>query len=297
MTYGYNGYGGYGGGFRGGLHVLIALAIVLFGVISYLGHSSYNSVTGEKQHVAMSPQQEVQLGLQSAPEMAQQMGGEVPGDDPQAQEVRRIGQRVVQNSDAGGTPYQFQFHLLADTQTVNAFALPGGQVFITRGLLDRMTDEGQLAGVLGHESGHVVARHSSQQIAKSNLMNSIVTGVAIGASNRDHPTEGISAAIAAQVAAKMLTLRYSRDDESQADLLGLRFMTEAGYDPSAMVEVMQILEQVTPSTGRQPEFLVTHPYPEHRIQNIQGWINQHYPNGVPSDLTKGLPVRNGVPMR
>ena len=288
-------YYGYRSASRGGIHILIALAILVFGVISYFGHSSYNPVTGETQHVAMSPQQEVQLGLQSAPEMAAQMGGEVGDNDPQTREVRRIGQKVVDSSDAEKNGYHFQFHLLNDRNTVNAFALPGGQVFITRGLLERMTDEGQLAGVLGHESGHVAARHSAQQLAKSNLWGSIVAAVGVGASDSNNPGRGVSAAMVAQMVSQMKTLQYSRADETQADELGLRFMSQAGYDPRAMIEVMQILEQVTPTTGRQPEFMVTHPYPEHRIENIQQWIQKNFPNGVPPHLTKGERLRNGVP--
>jgi beta-barrel assembly-enhancing protease len=289
-------YYGYRSASRGGIQILIALAILVFGVISYVGHSSYNPVTGEKQHVAMSPQQEVQLGLQSAPEMAAQMGGEVDPNDPQAREVRRIGQKVVDSSDAEKNGYSFQFHLLNDQQTVNAFALPGGQVFITRGLLERMSNEGQLAGVLGHESGHVAARHSSEQLAKSNLWRSVVTAVGVGASDSNNPNRGMSAAMVAQMVAQMKNLQYSREDETQADELGLRFMSQAGFDPRAMIEVMQILQKVTPATGRQPEFMVTHPYPEHRIENIEQWLKKNFPNGVPPHLTSGERLRRGIPV-
>jgi len=288
--YGY----GYRGASRGGIHLLIALAIVVFGVISYFAHTSYNPVTGEKQHVAITPEQEIQLGLQSAPRMASDMGGEVDASDPQAIEVSKVGNRVVSNSDAGQTPYEYKFHLLRDTQTVNAFALPGGQIFITRGLLDRLGNEAQLAGVLGHESGHVAARHAAQQLAQSHLLNDLVLATGVGASNSNHPSEGVAAATIASALSKLETLRYSRADESQADLLGLRFMSQAGYDPRAMAQVMEILKQVTPTTGREPEFLVTHPYPENRIQHINAWIQQHYPSGIPSGLTLGQNLRNGV---
>jgi predicted Zn-dependent protease len=205
---------------------------------------------------------------------------------------------VVANSDAGTqTQYHFQFHLLNDSKTVNAFALPGGQVFITRGLLDRLTNEAQLAGVLGHESGHVVARHSSEQLAKSQLMQRLVASVGVAASDGNNAGRGYSAAMIAQLVARMKTLQYSRADESQADELGLRFMSQAGYDPRAMIEVMQILQQVTPQTGRQPEFLVTHPYPEHRIEDITRWIDEHYPNGIPHTLNKGRLLQGGVAAR
>lgn len=292
-------YYGYSSPHRGlPWYMLIGAAIALFGLVTYFGKTTVNPITHEKQRVALSPQQEVQLGLQSAPQMAAEMGGEEADDDPRTREVRRVGLRVVQDSEAGTqTQYRFQFHLLRDTQTINAFALPGGQIFITRALLDRLTNEAQLAGVLGHESGHVVARHSSQQLAKSQLMQSLVMAVGVASSDRDHPAQGYSAAMIAQVVAQMKTLQYSRADESEADKLGVRFMSQAGFDPRAMIEVMQILEQVTPQTGRQPEFMVTHPYPEHRIQNITGWIHQLYPDGAPSSLTKGALLQGGVPAR
>jgi len=279
--------------------MLIAGAIVLFGVISYFSKTSINPITGEKQHVKLSPQQEVQLGLQSAPSMAQQMGGEIPDGDPRTEEVRRTGLHVVQNSDAAkATQYRFQFHLLADPKTINAFALPGGQIFITRGLLDRLSNEAQLAGVLGHESGHVVARHTSEQLAKTDLMQSLVAAVGVAASDRDHPGQGYSAQMIASFVAQMQQLRYSRADESQADELGLKFMSQAGYDPRAMIEVMQILKQASPgSSNSDSEFMQTHPNPEHRIEDIDVWIKKNYPSGVPSGLTRGGLIGQGVPTR
>ncbi|HEX4792449.1 MAG TPA: M48 family metallopeptidase [Humisphaera sp.] len=291
-------YYGYNGPSRGiPFQMLIAGAIVLFGLISYFGRTSLNPITHEKQHVKLSPQEEVQLGLQSAPSMAQEMGGEIPNGDPRTEEVQLVGLHVVQNSDAGkATQYRFQFHLLADPKTINAFALPGGQIFITRGLLDRLSNEAQLAGVLGHESGHVVARHTSEQLAKTDLMQSLVMAVGVAASDSNHPGRGYSAQMIAGVVAQIKQLQYSRGDESQADELGLQFMSEAGYDPRAMIQVMQILEQSSPSSG-QSEFMQTHPNPEHRIEDIDAWIKKHYPAGVPSNLTNGGLVEQGMPAR
>src|SRR5437588_3870545 len=171
-------YGNNNGGFN--LRWIIAIAIALFGVIGYYTKTSKNPVTGEVQHVALNPQQEMALGLQSAPRMAAQMGGAVPASDPMAQVVAAVGQRVLHNSDAARGPYTQNFHyfLLADDHTINAFALPGGQVFITRALLARLQNEAQLAGVLGHETGHVIGRHSSQQLAKSQLGQALVRAYA-----------------------------------------------------------------------------------------------------------------------
>jgi predicted Zn-dependent protease len=278
----YYGDGGRGVNFRW----IIAIVIALGGIISYFSKTSVNPVTGEKQHVALNPQQEMALGLQSAPRMAAQMGGATNPNDPMQRLVTDVGQRVLHSSDAARGPYTGNFHytLLADDQTINAFALPGGQVFITRALLVRLHNEAELAGVLGHETGHVIGRHTSEQFAQSQLGQSLVTAVAVGGSDRNG---GYSTAIIANTVNQMLSLHYSRGDESEADTFGLKYMSQAGYDPSAMLGVMQVLEEVSRARGRPPEMLQTHPYPEHRIETIRAWLKQNYPNGVPSNLTKG----------
>lgn len=268
----YYGYGyGYGGG--RGIHFrsIIGIAIILFGIISYFTHESVNPTTGERQHVSMTPDDEIALGLQSAPQMAAQMGGETPLSDPRAEEVEHIGELLVARSDAKNSPYQYQFHLLNDMQTINAFALPGGQVFITLGLYEKMTDEAELAGVLGHEIGHVVERHVAQQIEKSRLGQSIVLGTGIAASGR---RDGLATWALADLANEMIQLKFSREDESQADQRGLQFMTETGYDPRAMIDVMQILNEIS-AGGSEPEFLQTHPDPGDRAEAIQNWISDH----------------------
>jgi predicted Zn-dependent protease len=277
--YGYNNYGGnYGGGFN--YRLLIGIIIAIVSVVSYLTHVSVNPVTGEKQHLSMTPEQETQLGLQSAPQMSAEMGGDVPWSDPEAEEVRYIGKRIWSQSDAARSPYQYTYHLLNDTNTVNAFALPGGQVFITRALYDDLSDEAELAGVLGHETGHVVERHSAQQVEKSQLGSGLVTAVAVGSQHT------ITNTMAAGVVDQMLQLKFSREDESQADECGVRFMAQAGFDPRAMIDVMNVLMQQTKG-GREPEFLVTHPYPENRIVAIRAQLKQEYPDGVPGGLVRG----------
>jgi len=286
-----------GGGARGfPFHYLIAAIIAIAGVVMYMTRTTINPNTGEKQHVSLTPEQEIQLGQQSAPQMTAEMGGEVEASDPQSREVVRIGERVVHDSSASrDNQYQFQFHLLRDPQTINAFALPGGQIFITRGLLTKLEDEAELAGVLGHESGHVIGRHASEQMARSQLGQMLVTAVGVAASDSDHPGRGYSAAMIAGVVNQMKTLQFSRNDETQADSFGLKFMAEAGYDPRAMLDVMKVLQSITPRTGRQPEFLVTHPYPEHRAEAINTRLEQIYPNGVPPNLTRGAKLADGVP--
>lgn len=190
----------------------------------------------------------------------------------------------MQQSSAAKSPYPYEFHLLRDSSTVNAFALPGGQIFITAALLSRMSTEAQLAAVLGHEVGHVVGRHGAEQLAKQQLGTALVNGVGIAASGGDDG--GQNAAMIAQAATQLINLRYGRDDERESDQLGLQFMVAAGYNPRGSVELMQILAKAG-GGGRPPEFLSSHPDPGDRIQNLTKAIKQQFPNGVPGNLEEG----------
>lgn len=270
------------------LRLILAVLIALGGIIGYFTHTSVNPVTGEKQHVSLSADQEMALGLQSAPRMAAQMGGTLRPDDPMQQLVSQVGMRVLHQSDAAKAPYTNNFHyiVLADDRTINAFALPGGQVFITRALLVRLRNESQVAGVLGHETGHVIGRHTSEQLAKSQLGQALATAFVVG-NDRDR-SGGISSTIIANTVTKVLDLHYSRADESQADEFGLKFMTQAGYTPEGMLGVMQVLlETERANGGHPPEFMMTHPLTQERIDAIKAWIARNFPNGIPSNLTTG----------
>lgn len=248
---------------------MIALAIAGFSACTYFTQRTVNPVTGEVQSVALNPQQEIALGLQSAPEMARQFGGLDP--DPKAQSlVDGIGQRVVQKSDAAKSEYRFDFHLLADGRTVNAFALPGGQIFITRALLTRLKDEDMLAGVLGHEVGHVVGRHSAEQMAKQRLTQGLAGAAGVATTDPNNPRSYGNAAIA-QAVAGLVSLKYGRDDELQADALGVRYMAQAGYNPNALVAVMDVLEEAGGGRGG-PEWTQSHPNPGNRRERIKAEI-------------------------
>jgi predicted Zn-dependent protease len=289
----------YNGGPRFGFHAswIIGGLVILFGVLRYFAHTQVNPVTGVTQHISMTPNQEMSLGLSAAPHVAAQMGGEAdPARDPAAREVEKIGQQLATRSDAARSPYanNFHYHLLNDPQTVNAFALPGGQIFITRALLDRLDNEAELAGVLGHETGHVIWRHSAQQLEKGQLGQTIATGVAVGASS---DRNGYAEAAAAEMANSMLQLRYSRDDESQADEYGMRYMSQAGYDPHAMLGVMDVLKKLEAETpGGQPEMLRTHPLATTRIQRVRDLLNNNdYSDQGRIHFTTGAALQRGVP--
>jgi len=251
--------------------LVLAVLFALIGLTTYYFNQQVNPVTGEKQRIAISVEQEVALGAQAAPQMAAQMGGVANSSDSQAQRVSSVGMKVVNHSSARKSPYPFKFHLVNDSKTVNAFALPGGQIFITRALLEKMTREDQLAAVLGHEIGHVIHRHSAEHMAKGQLGQTLATAFGIGASD-DYRTAQ-AASYAAQMANQMVQLRFSRSDELESDETGIRYMVEAGYDPRGMLELMQILAEASKGS-RPPEMLSTHPMPEERIRRIEELIRK-----------------------
>lgn len=264
---------GVGNGLK--IRLLIGLAIAAFAVISYFGKSDYNPITGENQRVSLTEEQEIAMGLQALPQMMKQHGGLYQSQELQDY-VDEVGFRIVRMSPASETDYEYEFHLLADPNTINAFALPGGQVFITAALYDRFTTEAQLAGVLGHEIAHVVARHGAQRMAKSELTNGLIGAVGVGVGD-------IGAQRMAQMVGQMVNMSYGREEELQSDTLGVEFMAAAGYDPRAMIGVQEILKSAKGGSG-QPEMFSTHPDPGNRIERIQAKINELFPNGVPDNL-------------
>ena len=261
------------------IRLLLAGVISLISVFSYCSQSSDNPVTGEKQRVSITYEEEALLGRQAAGQMAERFGG--ISVDPAGQAVKEVGAELVQ-SVAKELPYSFEFHLLADRETVNAFALPGGQVFLTEGLLAQLKTRGQLAGVLAHEVAHVVARHGAERLAKQQLTQGL-TGAAVLASYDPSNPSSAQRAQMSQLVAGLMSMRYGRADELEADEWGVKLSTEAGYDPRALVDVMDILEKAS-ARGYTPELFSTHPNPENRRQRISEAITALYPQGLPKDL-------------
>jgi len=269
------------GGISGRLIVAAIAAIIA--IVGYFGATQLNPVTQEKQHISMTAEQEIALGRQAAPEMEQQFGG-LSQDQALQAKVTDLGNVIVKGSDAGKSPYQFEFHVLADQQTINAFALPGGQVFITEALMKLLQTDGELAGVLSHEVFHVVGRHSAEQAARAQLSDGL-TGAAVMATYDPNDPSSTGSVQVAQLIGQMVNMSYGRDDELESDNQGVHYMAQSGYDPRAMVSVMQKLEQA--SNGQEPpEFFSTHPNPERRIEKIQEQVAKEFPNGVPDDLKK-----------
>lgn len=267
-----------GGGMRGRLkfRLILALIFALFAIISYYGKTEHNPFTGEAQRVAMSKDEEIALGLHAAPKMANEYGGLDRSREDQ-QRIKRIGARLLQGQSLKQSEYRYNFHLLADAHTINAFALPGGQIFITRGLYDKLHTDAELAAVLGHEIGHVVGRHGAERLAKQQLTQGLANAAGVATGDQ-------SGAQMAMMVGQVVNMKYGRGDELESDMLGVRFMAEAGYDPRAMLAVMKVLKQA--GGGSQPEFFSTHPNPENRLQKIEEAIAGTFPTGVPRGLER-----------
>lgn len=245
------------------VRLLIGLAIVAFAFIKRCNSKEKNEFTGRLQTINMSSDQEIAIGLDNRDAMAQQHGGLHPNNTYQAL-VDKVGGKLIDNSIAKNTPYKYEFHLLADDKTINAFALPGGQIFITYALFSKLQNEDQLAGVLGHEIGHVLGRHSAERIAESDFWQTVTTGASVGAD-----MGGLVSGIGQQT-----LLKNGRGDELESDDLGVLFMLNSGYNPEEMIGVMEILKAAA-GPNRVPEFQSSHPDPDNRIEKIRESIERH----------------------
>jgi beta-barrel assembly-enhancing protease len=246
------------------VRIAIGIVIALIAVIGYFMNTEENPVTGEKQKVSLTVDQEKVLGLQSAPEMIKEFGG-LSTNLKARNYVERIGGKIVSSTEASKSPYTFKFHLLADEKTVNAFALPGGQIFITMALYNRLTTEDQVAGVLGHEIGHVINRHSAEHIAKQELTQGLIQATDIASGDPG---------MISRFVGNMVNMKYGREDELESDRYGVKYLIQSGYKPEAMIEVMRILQEAS-GGGNQPEFMSTHPNPENRIGKLKEVIAEY----------------------
>jgi beta-barrel assembly-enhancing protease len=207
-----------------------------------------------------SKDQDVQLGKESADQVRKQMT--VIKDPVLTAYVNRVGQRLVSSREAQASGFPFTFEVIADP-SINAFALPGGPMFINTGLLRAVDNEAQLAGVMGHEMSHVILRHGTNQASKSQL---IELPALLGAQMTGSSMLGKLAQVGIGLGANSVLLKFSRTDESQADLMGSHLMAEAGYDP---MQLARFFDKLNANGGQQaPQFLSDHPNPENREKAI-----------------------------
>jgi len=252
-------------------------------LVGYFMNTSTNSITGQKQRVGgVTEAAEVQMGLASMNQMASEFGG-VSRDVGAREMVHRMGESLVRQIPkvypGAEVLYEFSFTLLEDDQTVNAFALPGGPTFITEALFRRLETEGQLAGVIGHEIGHVIHRHGLERGAKGKLMQGLVGAATVA-------TGDMGAAQIGQMVGNTIMMKYGREDELECDEEGIKLMVAAGYDPRSMIGVMEILKDASGGASNRPEWQSSHPHPENRAAEIERIIAREYPNGLPQGLIK-----------
>jgi predicted Zn-dependent protease len=247
--------------------------MLLLSLMLALPACTVNPATGKQSlTLNMSEDQQIALGEEAAPKFVQDYGGDIPSPAVSAA-VTAMGKRLVGVCERPELPWEFH---VVDSAVINAFALPGGKIFITRGLLSKLTNEAQLAGVLGHEIGHVCALHITQAMARQTVLNTTLQTVGAVADSSDNQWLQVLG-VGGQLGGGVYLLKFGRDQESQADELGVRYMSRLGYDPMGQVQVMQILQKEA-GGGSTPEFLSTHPLPATRIERLQKLIKQKYPD-------------------
>ena len=222
-----------------------------------------NPITGQEELMLYSEAQDIQIGRKYAPEIEKQLGGRI-ADGGLQNYIDGVGQRIAR---VGHKPH-WEYHFVAvEHKMVNAIALPGGYIFVTKGILKELQTEAQLAALLSHEIAHVVARDTSAAMSRATAINLLLQ-----AALSDTTSQG--AVIAANLTRLILDLQYSRKQERAADLGGMDYMVAAGYNPNGAVELQQMLHEQ--SKIRPVEFLSTHPSPENRLVYLKARIQTRY---------------------
>jgi predicted Zn-dependent protease len=233
----------------------------------FLTACQVNPSTGRRQLMLFSGDEVAAMGEEAKTSVIQEYGGEVESQALRDY-VKRIGADLVEHVEPEYAHLNWEFFTL-DTDVANAFALPGGKIFITRGLMENFDNEAQVAGVLGHEIGHVTAKHIDERLSKSVIAEGLLEILR-------NSTEQELYITGAALLTNGVMLKFSRDDEYEADSQGVKYMTAAGYNPKAMSEVLEVLMGLSAEGGRPPEFLSTHPYPESRVEAIAKLIGEKY---------------------
>lgn len=249
---------------RSGQRLALTLMTIGLGMMgSLLGGCTTNIATGRTQLDYFSREDEIALGKEAAPKLTQEYGGAVTDPDINRY-MTGVAMSMVNHTEGDYRTMPWEFTLL-NSEVINAFALPGGKVFISRSLAEQFTSEAQLAGVIGHEIGHVTAEHADRSV-QNQLPTLVIAGVGSILAGND---AAMSAAVDVLVSTSgTFALKFSRDQENEADKLGMRYMSRAGYHPKGMMEVMQVLAKA--SEGRNPpEWQSTHPAPATRIGIIK----------------------------
>ena len=203
------------------LLVIPILILVLTSILFFSRKTQINPATGAQQHISLTPDQEIALGIELAPQLAIRFGGIYQNDNAD-EKIKRIGRKLIASSDIAKSPYQFDFHILSDSQSVNAFALPGGQIFLTLGLFKKLKTDDETAVILSHQIGHVIGRHASGKLFQSSVFEGILNSDTVLVS--EFPARSVS-----KYLSDFLSLNYDEGDENEADQLGFNYEIKAGF--------------------------------------------------------------------
>ena len=227
--------------------------------------------TGRDRLLLLSEGAELSMGAQSFRQLMKKNRQKISRDPAINDHVKRVGRRIAR---ASGKNYKWDFVVIKDDKTPNAFVLPGGKVFVYTGILPITLNEHGLATVLGHEVAHAIARHGGERVSQTLLVHAGLAAVQIGmAKEGSRSSRQVTAALGAGVSVGIL-LPFSRLHESEADRLGLIFMAKAGYDPRRAVDFWRRMAAKAGKSGKggPPEFLSTHPAGATRISQIRKWM-------------------------
>lgn len=256
------------------LVMILGTILAVLALLAYLGareFSGKHEAADEGKPInplTMSKTDEITLGLKAAPALIDQYKGVSTNPDQKAL-VMRVGSAIAGTEMVKAGGWKFQFQLLAEPDIIDAFALPGGQVFVTTGLLNRMHTEGEVAAVLAHQIAHVLNRDGMKKLAAD-------AGAVGGLSGE----EGMNL-----MATQLVGLRYTAEQEKSADALAVKLMGETGYSPNALLGFFKILGTAY-YAGSQVEYFTTHPNSATRVKDIQAAITAVYPDGVPDSMSK-----------
>ncbi|MBN1807008.1 MAG: M48 family metalloprotease [Sedimentisphaerales bacterium] len=226
---------------------------------------AYNPITGQKELMLFPETQDLEIGQQYAPEIEKELGGKIEDEELQNY-INSVGQKIARISHKPNWEYHY---VAVNDKSINASAVPGGHIFITKGMLEKLQTEAQLAAILAHETAHVVARDTSSAISNQIGLSLLLAAAASSQSSGAVMT-------AAELSRRIIGLRYSRQDEREADIAGLDYMVVAGYNPYGIIETMQMLDEQ--EKERVTEFLSSHPPPENRIAYLTRRIQSKYSN-------------------
>lgn len=229
---------------------ILIISVLTSSFFLFFRKTQVNPVTGKEQHITLTPKQEIALGLESAPDMAARFGGLYPDMETQNR-VKGIGRKLVAVRQVRKSPYQFDFHVLTDSQAINIISFPGGQILITRGLLKLLKTDNEIAAVLSHEIGHIMGRHTTEEMSGFDILETFKDSADFA---NEYSPDKISNYIT-----DLLKIKFNWQEESEANELALKYLISAGYKTNMFAEILKKLDSKSKETDLG-DFTKRHPH-------------------------------------